>query len=298
VLRRVVALNALELRVEGIPDVDGAVNVLRVDAKVPLDFKALSKHYERVGKLLQHYDLLSVKACDAKTGACLFTFCLQNGLIHLCFHLMEGKLAWPREGSRKAAPLVIGDEGVTLMLEINLSLLLMGLNLPAVALPKVQVQLDVSEGVLEGTCKHAGTEASAEQSEPGSGEADWSTQVMESISSAAWAAAESAANYAYDFQLLKRLLEERFCFRLSLEPSTNAGESPASQLRAFMELAIPKSAAAEVITQCLKQFLTEQLKKMDLLVLFRDLLAAVGEDMKILAQAEAPPPITETKLFL
>ncbi|CAE7872536.1 unnamed protein product [Symbiodinium microadriaticum] len=121
---------------------------------------------------------------------------------------------------------------------------------------------------------------------------------MESISSAAWAAAESAANYAYDFQLLKRLLEERFCFRLSLEPSTKtAGESAASQLRAFMELAIPKSAAAEVITQCLKQFLTEQLKKMDLLVLFRDLLAAVGEDMKILAQAQAPP-ITETKLFL
>ncbi|CAE7588864.1 unnamed protein product [Symbiodinium sp. CCMP2592] len=130
------------IKVGGLPDVDGAVNVLRVDAKVPLDFKALNKHYERVGKLLQHYDLLSVKACDAKTGACLFTFCLQNGLIHLCFHLMEGKLAWPREGSRKAAPLVIGDEGVTLMLEINLSLLLMGLNLPAVALPKVQVQLD------------------------------------------------------------------------------------------------------------------------------------------------------------
>ncbi|OLQ02284.1 Chaperone protein DnaJ [Symbiodinium microadriaticum] len=63
VLRRVVALNALELRVEGLPDVDGAVNVLRVDAKVPLDFKALTKHYERRQSRPSsktYYDLLGV----------------------------------------------------------------------------------------------------------------------------------------------------------------------------------------------------------------------------------------------
>ena len=32
-------------------------------------------------------------------------------------------------------------------------------------------------------------------------------------------------------------------------------------VRTAMDLAIPKSAAAEVVTQCLRQFLTEQLKK-------------------------------------
>eukprot|EP00913_Durusdinium_trenchii_P005493 g5120.t1 len=34
--------------VEALQDVDGSVNVLRVDAKVPLDFKSLSKHYHRL----------------------------------------------------------------------------------------------------------------------------------------------------------------------------------------------------------------------------------------------------------
>jgi len=84
VLRRIVALKSLELRVNALEDVDGSVNVLRVDAKVPLDFQALNLHYPRVGKLLKHYDLLSVKAYDPKTDACLFTFCIQDGWIHVC----------------------------------------------------------------------------------------------------------------------------------------------------------------------------------------------------------------------
>lgn len=48
---------------------------------------------------------------------------------------------------------------------------------------------------------------------------------MSSISSAAWAAAESAASYAYDFQLLKRgltaLISPDFArFRTSKRPET------------------------------------------------------------------------------
>eukprot|EP00913_Durusdinium_trenchii_P005492 g5119.t1 len=144
----------------------------------------------------------------------------------------------------------------------------MGMNLPAVALPKLFLRVEISAGnIKESSDLHHHAED------------DWSAQVMSSISSAAWAAAESAANYAYDFPLLKRLLKEKFALNLSFEP----GAGSVAKMRTAMDLAIPKSAAAEVVTQCLKQFLTEQLKKMDLLMLFRDLLDALGEDLARLA---------------
>ena len=47
VLRRVVALKALEVKLEPLRDRKGRVNVLRVDVKVPLDFEELQKHYQR-----------------------------------------------------------------------------------------------------------------------------------------------------------------------------------------------------------------------------------------------------------
>eukprot|EP00435_Cladocopium_sp_Y103_P033405 s4121_g8.t1 len=301
VLRRIVALKSMELGVNALADVDGSVNVLRVDAKVPLDFQALGKHYKRVGKLLKHYDLVSVKAYDPKTDACLFTFCIQDGWIHVCFHLMEGQLAWPSEGTRAAMPLTFGD-GIKLDLEIQLSLLLMGLTLPAVALPKLFLEVVITAGNVQVVCQEAGEEESSESHHHA--ETDWSAQVMSSISSAAWAAAESAANLAYDFQLLRRLLKEKFFFNLSFEkgPENASGESVA-KMRTAMELAIPKSAAAEVVTQCLKHFLTEQLKKMDLLTLFRDLLEAVGQDLSRMALSEdafraADNKSAQTKHFL
>ncbi|CAL1155412.1 unnamed protein product [Cladocopium goreaui] len=301
VLRRIVALKSMELGVNALADLDGSVNVLRVDAKVPLDFQALDKHYKRVGKLLKHYDLVSVKAYDHKTDACLFTFCIQDGWIHVCFHLMEGQLAWPSEGTRAAMPLTFGD-GIKLDLEIQLSLLLMGLTLPAVALPKLFLEVVITAGNVQVVCQEAGEEESSESHHHA--ETDWSAQVMSSISSAAWAAAESAANLAYDFQLLRRLLKEKFFFNLSFEKgSENASGESVAKMRTAMELAIPKSAAAEVVTQCLKHFLTEQLKKMDLLTLFRDLLEAVGQDLSRLALSEdalraADNKSAQTKQFL
>eukprot|EP00438_Fugacium_kawagutii_P009047 Skav202982 [mRNA] locus=scaffold2274:602403:609214:- [translate_table: standard] len=119
-----------------------------------------------------------VKAYDSKTDACLFTFCIQNGWIHVCFHLMNGQLAWP-------------SEGIKLDVEIQLSLLLMGLTLPAVALPKLFLEVTVTAGNIEVVCQEAGEQESQESHHHA--ETDWSTQVMSSISNAAWAAAESAA---------------------------------------------------------------------------------------------------------
>ncbi|CAJ1439813.1 unnamed protein product [Effrenium voratum] len=223
-----------------------------------------------------------VRACDQE-GECLFTFRIQR----LRWQVLPG----PSEGKRKARPLVFGaaargipwGDGIRLNLEIQISLLLMGLSLPAVALPKLFLQLDVKAGRIEATCQQAGEEGASVEVRP---EEDWTSQVMSSISSAAWSAAESAANMAYDFPLLKRLFKERFRFALSFD----RGEGEAARLRTALELAIPKSSAAEVVTQCLKQFLTEQLKKMDVLQLFRDLLAAISKDLTDLAlPADARP---------
>ena len=86
----------------------------------------------------------------------------------MCFHLMDGQLAWPSGTQRRARPVAFHDLQVDL--EVQLSLLLMGLELPAVALPKLFLVLDVTAEGLRVSCREAGEATEAQHEE------DWSKQ--------------------------------------------------------------------------------------------------------------------------
>ena len=95
-------------------------------------------------------------------------FSSREGWIHVCFHLMDGQLCFPSDQRRLARP--VAFEELQLDLEIQLSLLLMGLSLPAVALPKLLLSLDVSGKKLQVVCREAGEEEAPPHAE------DWSSQ--------------------------------------------------------------------------------------------------------------------------
>eukprot|EP00930_Biecheleria_cincta_P055860 TRINITY_DN42111_c0_g1_i1.p1 TRINITY_DN42111_c0_g1~~TRINITY_DN42111_c0_g1_i1.p1 ORF type:complete len:570 (+),score=132.64 TRINITY_DN42111_c0_g1_i1:29-1711(+) len=254
--------------------------VQTLDLEVPLNFPALAEHYERLGLMLQRFDLCAVNVRHPVTGSCLLAFTLEGGLVRVRVHLMQGKLMWPKCGDHAACALDVGPEGMDLSIEVLVSLRLLGLSLAAVPLPKMLLKAKVHRTFIRCSCVQAGEAKSPEP--PAEGENDDFWAVLASVQDAAWAAAESAANQVYDFNLLRSLFEKRLSFELVSEPEPSVPEG--KRCRLSMHFAIPYLPAAELIAQSMRQFIAEQLKKMHLIAFVRDLLLAVSRDLEALAK--------------
>jgi len=272
---------SLAIRVESVPGM-GTLNkrMTVLDAEVQLDFESLQTHYPRFAAMLQHFELISVIAKNSTTGACLFEFSIEVGCCRLRTHYLDQDWAWPSVAKHPAAPVQVGEEGLELDVECQLSLRLLGLSLAAVSLPKLDMQVEVRPGLLKAKCKP--DEEPAEQTEDAG--------ILASFQSAAAAIGESAANLVYDCDLMKRLTQERLAFEFAKQDFADAKggsekEEP-TRMRFEASFAMPYAPSAEMVSQCLKDFLTNQLKKMDVLRLYADFLAALGNDLLKLATTE------------